>query len=330
MSDELSTGLAATANQPTADTTASIDSVLDTAFETPSDAPAASEPSVQSEPATEPVAAKQPPQEQPQTDASKGEPPQERWPTILENARKKAAEDALEQHKQALQVVEALRADLPGTLAQMLEEAAVHPQHGDAIISRAAAILSARKKAGQEDARPEPDQHDDKYVWYSPEQQAKLDAWKERQIEKKLMEKLQPLQQLQQQFERHQQTKAEAEKAAAVAEKRGAAWKTMPHFNDNKDAILKRQQELYDQSKDLPGFDPTNGPWELMQQAFAEVVNTQVLPKLQTQQTEKMLASAAHKRAGSASDPAASLPATPRRPRTVDEALDQAFDGAGV
>lgn len=333
--EDLSTGLAATANSPQADTPATIDSALDAAFELPSEPAAGSEPPATQEPAAEPVAATQPPQEPAKPDTSKGEPPQERWPSILENARTKAREDALAEHRDALEIVNRLKQDFTGTLAQLLEEGAADPRFADSLTSRAAAILSARRKQATEDAEPQPDavtKYEDGTTEpsYSPGQLRKWNEWRERQIEAKLMQKFQPLQQLQQQFERHQQTQVEAGKAAQIAERRGAQWKNMPHFTDNKDAILKRQMELYEQSKDQAGFDPANGPWELMQQAYAEVVTAQVLPRLQAQQTEKLLATAAHKRAGSVSDPAASLPATPRKPRTVDEALDQVFGAAGV
>lgn len=336
MSDELSTGLAATANSPQADTPATVDATLDAAFAPPPDAPAASDPSESVDPAKEPVAATQQPQEQPQTDAgAKGEPPPERWPSILENARTKAREEAIAEHRDALEIVQRLKSDFTGTLAQLLEEGASDPRFAESLTSRAAQILSARRKQAAEDSEPQPDavtRYEDgtSEPSYSPAQMRKWNEWRGRQIKSELMTEFKPLLELRQRFNQHQQATKDAEQATAIATKRGEQWKTMPFFNEHKDAILQRQQALYTDAVKQPGFDPVNSPWELLQQAYSEVVSTQALPKLQTQQTEKLLASAAHKKAGSVSDPVASLPATPRKPRTPDEAIDQVFSGAGV
>ena len=333
---ELTTGLAESSNSPQADTPATIDTVLDTAFDpSPSDATAAPESPTTSTPANEPAAATVQPPGEIKTEGAKGEPPRERWDTILANARTKAREDAIAENRDALEIVQRLKTDFTGTMAQLLEEGAGDPRFAEQLTSRAAAILSARNKAAKADTEPEPDavmRYEDGTTepTFSPAQLRKWNEWRERQIESKLLQKFQPLQQLQERFQQHEQLTQEAQKIAAITERRGAQWKGMPLFEDHKSAILARQQELYDASKDQPGFDPTNAPWELLQQAYSEIVSTQALPKLQTQQTEALVAAAARKRAGSASDPAASAPAQPRKPRTVDEALDQVFDAVSV
>jgi hypothetical protein len=327
--DDLNAGLAATANEPAADST-TIDATLDAAFDAPSEPTAGSDTPTSQEPASGPVAATQPPQEPAKTDGAKGEPPRERWDTILANARTKAAQDALAEHREHLEVVAELKRDFPGTLARLLEEAASNPQFSDTITAKAAALLNARKQSAKANEEPQPDavmRYEDGTTepTFSPAQLRKWNEWRERQMEAKLTEKFQPLQQLQQQFERHQQTKLEAEKAAGIAEKRSASWKSMPLFSDNKDAILARQQELYKDAATQPGFDPVNGPWELLQQAYGEVISATAIPKLQSQQTQQLVADAARKRAASSSDPNATAPAQPRKPRTPDEALDQVF-----
>lgn len=337
MSDDLASGLAATANEPTHDTQpATPDAALDAVFDAPAEGSEPSDPSVSPEPAQEATAdttvQPQVPIDPKAQAGEKGMPPPERLERLLANARTKAKEDALAEHRDHLEVVAELKRDFPGTLARLLDEAAGTPQYSELIAAKAAAILAARKRTAQDDARPEPDQGDEKFVWYSPEQQAKLDAWKERQIEKRLDEKYRPLHQLQEQFVQHQQVQQAAKEAASVAEERGALWKTMPMFEPNKDAILKRQQEIYAEAEAAGRrggrFDPINTPWLALQQAYSEVVSTQAIPKLQSQQTDDLVAQAARKRAGSSSDPAASAPAQPRRPRTPDEALDQVFGTA--
>lgn len=331
MSEELSTGLAATANDSVADSPTP-DTVLDAAFASPEPA-ADSEPSDAPESVSEPAAAIAQPQTPAQPSGAKGEPPRERWDSILENARTKAREETLAAHKDHLEVVRRLQEDFPGTLAQLLEEGSIDPRFSEQLTSRAAAILAARNKTVKADIEPEADlQTADGALVYSADQLRKWHQWNATQTEKKLSAQFAPLQQLQQRFEQHQQQVQMAQEAASVAEERGATWKSMPFFADHKDAILSRQAELYAEAhaaaqRGERRFDPVNTPWEALQRAYAEVVSTQALPQFQSQQTNTLVAQAARKRAGSSSDPAATAPAQPRRPRTVDEALDQVFSG---
>lgn len=334
MSDELSTGLAATANEPVADSP-TIDTVLDTAFEPSSEPAAGSEPSGTPEPAPEPVAATQQPQT-PENPSAKGEPPRERWESILANARTKAREDALAEHRDHLEVVQALKTDYVGTLAKLLEEGASDSRFSEALTAKAAALLNSRKQEAKANTEPEPDlQTADGALVYSADQLRKWHQWNQRQSEAKLTEQFKPLQELQAQFVQQRETQRLTQEAVSIAEERGASWKTMPFFADHKEAILTRQQEIYAEaeaaSKRGEGrFDPVNTPWMALQQAYSEIVTSRALPKLQSQQTDSLVAQAARKRAGSSSDPAAMAPAQPRRPRTVDEALEQAFDGVGA
>lgn len=329
MSDELSTGLAATANEPVADSPTP-DSVLDAAFASPEPA-AGSEPSGEPEPATEPAAAIAQPQTPEQPSGAKGEPPPEKWDRILENARKKASEDALAAHKDALDVVRQLQDDPAGTIAQLLEEGSIDPRFSEALTAKAAAILAARSKAAKADSEPEPDlQTADGALVYSADQLRKWHQWNSAQTEKKLTEQFKPLQQLQQRFEQHQQQVQLAEKAAETVDRRMAPIASLPFFKESKDAIKVRQREIYEQMQGRPGFDPNETPFSALIQAYSEIVSTQALPKLQSQQTDNLVAQAARKRAGSSSDPAATAPAQPRRPRSVDEALEQFFSPASA
>jgi len=324
---ELAAGLAATANEPVADSPATPDSVLDTAFAPPAEPAADSAPSGDPDPAPEPVAATAPPQTPAAPNVGvKGEPPRERWDSILENARKKAREDTLAAHKDALEIIEQLRTDFPGTMAQLLEEGSTDPRFRDQLTSRTQAILAARTRATP--AEPEPDlQTADGALVYSADQLRRWHQWNQAQTETKLTEQFAPLRQLQQRFEQHQQVQQVVQHAAQVAETKGARWKAMPHFADHQAAILSRQAELYNDMQGQPGFDPMGSPWDALQQAYTEVITTQALPQLRSAQTGQFLADAARKRAGSSSDPAAQAPAQPRKPRTVDEALDQVFSG---
>ena len=326
MSDALASGLAADANDPPELTT--IDGALDAVF----DAPEVSDPSSPSEPDAQPVAATQQPQVATTPDGgSKGEPPKERWDQILDNARKKAREDTLAEHREHLEVVHALKTDYAGTLAKLLEEGAADTRFSDVLTAKAAALLAARGNQAKANAEPEPDlQTSDGALVYSADQLRKWHQWNQTATTAKLTEQFKPLQELQQQFEQVKQTQADQRVALSIAEERGSMWKSAPLFAEHKDAILSRQAELYAEAEAAfqrgeGRFDPVNTPWMAMQQAYNEVITTQALPKLQSQQTDNLVAVAARKRAGSSSDPAATAPAQPRTPRTVDEALDQVY-----
>jgi hypothetical protein len=335
MSEELASGLAATANEPTTDVQTE-DAVLDAAFAEPS---AEVNPS-ESQPVEQPVAATQLPQEPVKTEAGKGEPPKERWDTILANARTKAREEALAQHREHLEVVQSLKDDYAGTLERLLDEGVVDPRFAERLTAKAAALLSARRQQAKADEEPQPDavtRYEDgsQEPSYTPGQMKKLYEWRERQMKSGLMDEFKPLLEMKQQFEQVKQQRKDAETAMAIAQERGAGWKNAPFFKENKDAILARQIELNDAAMEAAQrgegrYDSTNTPWLLFQQAYNEVVNSQVIPKLQSQQTDSLVAQAARKRAGSSSDPAASAPAQPRKPRTVDEALDQVYGNAGA
>lgn len=330
---ELAAGLAASANDPVAETT-TIDATLDAAFSSPEPA-ASSEPSGQPEPAHEPVAATQQPQEPAKPETQTGEPPKERWDSILANARTKAKEEALAEHRDALEIVQRLRSDFSGTLTQLLDEGIADQRFADTLTTKAAAILAARRQQAKQDVEPEADlQTADGALVYSAEQSRKWQEWNTRQMERKFGEQFKPLMELQQQFASLKQRAADQEQANTIAAERGEQWKQMPFFEDHKAAILERQQALYAEleahGKQGGKFDAVNAPWVALQQAYREVVTAQALPKLQAQQTQQMVDSAARKRAGSASDPAAAAPAQPRKPRTVDEALDQVFSAVAI
>jgi len=322
---ELDAGLSSTANTSPADSP-TIDTVLDAAFEPSPEPAASSEPSESTEPAAEPVAATSQPQEPAKPETGKGEPPRERWDTILANARTKARDETLAEHKDALEIINRLRSDFAGTLEQLIDEAAADERFSPRILSRAAALLNSQKAKAKADSEPEPDlQLQDGTLAYSADQSRKLQEWNNRQIEKRLGERYKPLDTLRERVEKHEQDQKAAKEAFAIAEKRGAEWKTMPFFEDHKAAILERQQAIYTEMSAAGQIDPVQAPWDALQRAYREVVTTNALPKLQTQQTDNLVAQAARKRAASSSDPGASAPAQPRKPRTIDEALDQVF-----
>lgn len=332
MSDTLDQDLAATAGEM-ADTPATEDAALDAVFNAPSDSPAGSDTSEQATTAPEPAAATVQPQvSTPDPAGAKGEPARWRWETILANARTKEREAFLKEWGGGLEVLQAMQRDLPGTLAQLLDEASADPRYAEQVVSRAAQILSQRQKAAKADVEPQPDlQTGDGELVYSAKQLNKWQEWRDRQTQARITEQFKPLQDLQAEIATHREFQQRSQEAASIAAQRGGVWKDMPFFADHKDAILARQQELYTDLQQQAQLgqrrsDAVNDPWDALAMAYREVVGGQAIPKLQTQQTQTLMAEAARKARGSMSDPAASAPAQPRKPRTEDEALDQVFN----
>ena len=335
MSEELTSGLAATANESPADTQpATPDAAMDAVFDAPAEPTASSADPISPAPAIEPVAAIAPPQNVAKPDGAKGEPPPERWDSILANARSKARDETLAEHRDRLDIIDRLQQDFPGTLAQLIEEGAADPRFSEQITSRMAAFTAARGQAAKANTEPEADlQTSDGALVYSADQLRKWSQWNAKAAEEKMTAQFKPLQQLQQRFEQHQRVMRDTKEAESIAEDRGGVWRQMPHFDVHKDAILSRQATIYAEleaqgKRGERRFDPVNSPWDALAMAYREVVSTQAIPKLQSQQTEQLVAQAAHKRAGSSSDPAASAPGRPRKPRTEDEALEQVFGAA--
>jgi len=331
MSDDLDMALAETAGA-SAETSVTEDSVIDAVFDAPSGDAATPDTSTETPAAPEPAAATEQPQsETPSAEGAKGEPPRERWDTILQNARTKAREETLAEHRERLEVLDRLRDDLPGTLGQLLDEGVADPRFSEALLSKAAAILSARRQEAKANTEPEADlQTADGALVYSADQLRKWHQWNAKQQETAMSARFAPLQQLQARIQEHEQFQQTAREAAGIAAERGEAWREMPFFAENKPAILARQQELYAEMQTAAQAgqrrgDAVNDPWHALQRAYREVVSTQAIPKLQSQQTQTIVQSNARKAAGSMTDPAASAPARPRKPRTEDEALEQVF-----
>jgi hypothetical protein len=254
-----------------------------------------------------------------------GEPPAERWPQILDNARKKAKDEATQQLSQqwgpALQVIQKLNTDLPGTVSQLIREGLASPQHREGLraeLGRLFGSLRAQQQQAQAALPPAPatDAEPQRYVevdgvqYFDPQADAKWQQWRERQLDKRYEEKFKPAMSLAEQVQKAQQIAQFQAQSQQTVTERLKHWKEQPGFEQHKKAIGVKQQELYNSGLD---------EWTALGLAYAQVV-----PPLLTQQSQSSLtAQAVAKAAGRTDNPGAFASAPPRRPRSAKEALEQ-------
>lgn len=262
--------------------------------------------------------------------------------TALENARKKASEEAVQQfqqqHADALSNWEALSRDVPGTLIQMLDEAMRVPQFAQVITSHAAKVMAGRRgqqpQHQQPQAEPEPPMFVDGpngEVIYDPGQVRKWQEWNARktraELEQQFSQQFAPLMELSQGVQQARQHETQVQQAVENFRPLLAEWEQMPGFTEHKAAIVKRQSELFEQAFNA---GQRVDHMALLTRAYREIVPHKL--QAQQQQTvqqhqQQLVASAVAKSTGRTDNPAAAAPAAPRRPRSFDEAFEQAFDG---
>jgi hypothetical protein len=190
-----------------------------------------------------------------------GEPPQERWPQILENARKKEREQLSQQWGPALQVIQKLNTDLPGTVSQLIREGLASPQHREGLraeLGRLFGSLRAQQQQAHAALPPAPatDAEPQRYVevdgvqYFDPQADAKWQQWRERQLDKRYEEKFKPAMSLAEQVQKAQQLAQFQAQSQQTVTERLKHWKEQPGFEQHKKAIGVKQQELYNSGLD--------------------------------------------------------------------------------
>lgn len=179
-----------------------------------------------------------------------------------------------------------------GTLIREVEGIAQSdPAHAQAVRSAAARWLGAGRGQQQAAAEPmpEPDlQAQDGTLVYSAAQGQKLREWDRRQLMAQVSQQMQPLQQFaakQQADAMRAEIKANAD---SWAQSTYAQWKQKPHFEDHKQQIAQLMQA-----------NPQMG----VADAYAEVLVTQVLPKLSATERSSVVAAMQSKAAAGTMDP---------------------------
>lgn len=285
----------------------------------------------QTDTSTQPDGATTPPVEgiDPQSATSpstKAEPPAEKWPQILENARTKATQEATaafdrdhgwakqpgtrESFERFGQIASQMTSDPIGFLNRFVAELQADPVHAAQLRSNAGRMLAAK----QATAEPQPDvQIVDATgqvtgMTYSDKQLAKRDAWNKAQLMAEVQKEYGPLK-----AERDQ--RQAKEKAAATAK---AVEASADKHMSRVDRILDGNKELYTDVNRLMALDPTLDAVD----AALEVRKTKIAPALAGKAQADVLESLKTKAAAQAVNPAGAVVATTSRPRSfLDKSL---------
>jgi hypothetical protein len=280
--------------------------------------PASDAPPTPEAQAPAPAIAEQPPVEAVAEKPS--EPPQHRWADILENARKKAAEEAVAQFQQQyrggeLQIAERFKADPVGFITQAVAELQAHPQFGPQLRSHAARTLAQRGPKAEPEPQPDlvgKDASGQEVSFFSAEQARKWQQWQSNQMRQQLMQEFAPVMGFQEQLKRAQEMETQTQDYVQRASPLLAELQEMPGFNEHKQEIAKKQAELFK-------ADPEADVVKLWFKAYREIVPG----KLQQQQTAQLASSALAKAAGRDANPAAVVSSPPPAPKSMLEAFQQ-------
>jgi hypothetical protein len=327
-------------DNPSGDMTSAFASALESASSTPvaeaspastpEAAPIATEPSAPAA-TTQAVAETQTPEsaDTSQQDAKK-EPPQWRWQDILENARTKAAEEAAARVRQEVEQQYAGLKDFAnitpderaGLLVwqRALSGDPIARQHiaqaakADPHLARALQGLVAQEQAAA-DAEPEPDvevpirdQHGNVVGYepmYSAKQQAKRDAWRERQLESKFQQQLQPFQNIAQTFQQREALAGYQTNVGTVIARMEAA---DPIFKEHKKDIwtaLEADPKLLKMALEAD-------PELALETAWGRVYRSKVLPAQKRDSEAQVLANLQQRAVASTVNPQSPSTATPK------------------
>lgn len=260
--------------------------------------------------------------------ATPGEPPRERWDSILENARKKAADDATQKFQQdygwamradrqaleqAIALSQSYATDRPAFIRNVLAEAITDPTLAPLVRSEAARVLGAR----QPQAQPAPDLSPDIPVMDANGQivaqtfsAEKVQQIVQHAIQDALTKEVGPIKQ-------DFQTRQEREQAIRAQQE-----------------LQTQVQDIYADSRELPGFaeheaeiaevfasiPATVAPDKALRQAWKQVVGDKLANRDQVKADQ--IRELQTKAAASTVNPAAAVVSTAKRPTSFyDQSL---------
>lgn len=257
------------------------------------------------------------------TPAPKGEPPQEKWPQILDNARAKATQDAQAKFdqdygwaktidRQALtqwtQTAQRMSTDPIGFMSEFVRELEAHPTYGPQLRSHAGKMLASGR--GQAEQEPQPDvqivnEHGQVTgMTFSAKAQAEREAWHGRKLLAQVQQELQPIK-----AERERQ-QATAQAAEVSRQAHAAADTVMGRV----DAILDGDKGMYAHMDALMAANPRMDAID----AALQVRKTHIAPTLEAKATQRALDLNKQKAAGNTAN-GNGVAATPKRPTTRQE-----------
>lgn len=277
--------------------------------------------------ATVPPATSATPEGSPQLEA--GEPPRERWPTILENARKKAADEEraawqqyawvkepqkIAAYQEMVRLGELYQQNPIGYAKQFFAEMMSHPEHGQSFRSELARALGTRQQAQAApavDLQPKLVQLEDGSTvpLYSQEQ---IDAVIEQRMAK-LRQELQPTVQTAQELQRARREAAEKAQADTWARGFMSSLRKLPDYEALEPTVIER----------LKDFKPTTGHQAEIEAAayriYLELTHERKatdIAKAKSDQLDDLRRQAA---ASTAPNPGSAAPSTPKNVRKFSD-----------
>lgn len=306
-----------------------------------SEAPPASQPSgaettttSASADATSPHVGQTTPEVTSSTTQTPGIPPEHRWPTILENQRREAAEQAEAKWKQqygwaetvdrqaveqAARIGQMYAQDRAGYVRQMLAEAASDPELAPMVRSEAARLLSGGRQAqAAPDLSPiQVQMENGQTVGLYTDQQVTAAI---QQAMQGMEQKLAPLQQTHEQIVKAQAHMELMHEANRFAEGFGKDLQKLPHFAEHKAEIVSRLSQM------RLGSDH---PAEVRAATF-QIYHDVVLPKLATAERRAVLHDINQKASVSGVTPNAQSSSAPKEMKDMSwaDALKAGFAAA--
>ena len=289
------------------------------AFES-AEAPPASDPSASASTPDTPASATTSPDAQtttPET-APPGEPPQERWPDILKNAREKTRAEVEAQYadlqwakgakredvERGIELIRSLQTNALPTWTELTQAMLNHPELGAMTRTELARVMASfRGQATAEPEEPQPDLvADNGTPVYSAPQLKKWNEWNRTRQEAELQQRLQPYEALRAESEQARVMTAASE-WATQALSQARSW----HGFAEHEAAIKQELVAHED-------------WTL-EQAYNAVLQRDILPKLTGATRDAVVQDLKTKAAAASLNPGQAAPVTPRRPKDFWEAL---------
>lgn len=255
--------------------------------------------------------------------AKQGPIPFERHESILKNARAKTEQEVMQrvqtQYGPSIELGQRFTADPVGTMFGLLEGLAQHSEHGTTVRSQLARMLGARgRQPATTDAAPESEpqadlQTPDGTLVYSAPQLAKREAWARQQIERAIEQRLQPLQEREQQrVAQERLTQAQASANERMAKVLAPYKQLLPDFDKHRPVLLEKSKGYLAEGHDAQ---------TALGLAVLSVFNDVVLPTRAAASQQTLVEQAVAKSTGSTSTPGSAPSAPGARPTSFEEAF---------
>lgn len=297
--------------------------VAETAPADPGQTPPPSDPTVQA--TTPPVTPEQGTPAVAPTEQNQGPIPFTRHKEILENTRVKAREDALSGFKQqygdAIQQIDAIRANPEQGIGQLITEALENPELRPGIVSVIARTMNSLRGQQQPVETPEPpadlqgtDANGQAVTFYSAPQLAKWHEWNNARLTRQFDERLQPLQKREQQMTAQERITDAQRQSRDRMKSILTQYEGRPHFKEHQKAITEKYSEIV-----KGGVDAATA----LGLAYAAILEDVVMPARASADQQALTAAAVKAASGSSSPPGVTTPSPAARPRSLSEGLRQ-------